>query len=255
MGAALAICAIVVFGPARLGRADQPKSAAIEADTVCKNKFATVIDVGHDGRQFGALSARGRREFEFNLALAQKVKETLVGRGLASTQLVVAEEGFGSLKRRVQVANDANPSLLLSIHHDSVQPTYLVPWVYEGRELRYSDKFSGYSLFVSSRNRYLAQSLRFAILLADQLISRDLAFSSHHAEDIPGERHQLLDSSRGIYGYDNLIILHSTNAPAVLLEAGVIVNRTDELALATEARRTLLAEAIADAVLNYCTGL
>jgi N-acetylmuramoyl-L-alanine amidase len=41
--------------------------------------------------------------------------------------------------------------------------------------------------------------------------------------------------------------------PAVLLEAGSIVNRQEELELATPERRSITSAAIAVAVANFCT--
>jgi hypothetical protein len=49
-------------------------------------------------------------------------------------------------------------------------------------------------------------------------------------------RHELIDAEAGVYRYDHLIVLHSTVMPAVLLEAGSIVNRQEELELATPER-------------------
>jgi hypothetical protein len=40
--------------------------------------------------------------------------------------------------------------------------------------------------------------------------------------------------------------------PAVLLEAGSIINRDEELQMNTEERRSLIAAAVLDAVENFC---
>jgi N-acetylmuramoyl-L-alanine amidase len=66
-------------------------------------------------------------------------------------------------------------------------------------------------------------------------------------------RHQLLDADAGVYRYDQLMVLRETRMPAVLLEAGSIVNRQEELELATPERRLLIAQAAAAAVENLCT--
>jgi hypothetical protein len=49
------------------------------------------------------------------------------------------------------------------------------------------------------------------------------------------------------------MVLRETRMPAVLLEAGSIVNRQEELELATPERRLLIAQAAAAAVENLCT--
>ena len=53
------------------------------------------------------------------------------------------------------------------------------------------------------------------------------------------------DEANGVYYYDNLVVLKYTRLPGVLLEAGVIINRDEERALATPARRALTAAAVA----------
>jgi N-acetylmuramoyl-L-alanine amidase. len=47
-----------------------------------------------------------------------------------------------------------------------------------------------------------------------------------------GSRRRLLvDPEAGVYRYDQLIVLRQTHVPAVLLEAGSIINRNEELLL------------------------
>ena len=55
----------------------------------------------------------------------------------------------------------------------------------------------------------------------------------HHAEKIPGEGRKLMDKDLGLYEFDDLIVLKTAAMPAVLLECGVIVNRSEEASLQT----------------------
>ena len=65
-------------------------------------------------------------------------------------------------------------------------------------------------------------------------------------------RRELLDAVAGVYRYDQLIVLRDTRMPAVLLEAGSIVNRDEELELGTAERRALISAAVAAAVEEFC---
>jgi hypothetical protein len=48
----------------------------------------------------------------------------------------------------------------------------------------------------------------------------------------------------GVYSDDNLIVLTHTKVPAVLLEAGIIVNRAEELLLETPEHRSRIAQVL-----------
>jgi N-acetylmuramoyl-L-alanine amidase len=218
-----------------------------------KSAFPVVIDVGHSAKAPGARSARGRWELEFNRELAFKVAERLKTAGFPASALL-AEGDSRSLVERAARVNRLHPHLLISIHHDSVQPRYLEEWQFNGQTERYCDRYAGWSLFVSMSNSEAKQSLRFARLLAASLLFRDLPFSKHHAEAIRGENKTLIDSSLGVYQYDRLVILRQTNAPAVLLEAAVIANREEERLASSIERQALVADAIAESVEKFCDG-
>ena len=57
--------------------------------------------------------------------------------------------------------------------------------------------------------------------------------SLHHAEPIEGENREVIDRLNGVYRFDDLVVLRSAAMPAVLLEAGIIKHREEELIVAT----------------------
>ena len=75
--------------------------------------------------------------------------------------------------------------------------------------------------------------------------SRGLRPSLHHAEKIAGENRQLLDPDLGIYRYDDLVVLRKADAPAILLEAAVLVHPQDEARAASAAYQRQIADAVA----------
>jgi N-acetylmuramoyl-L-alanine amidase len=66
-------------------------------------------------------------------------------------------------------------------------------------------------------------------------------------------RRTLLDADAGVYRYDTLFVLKNTQMPAVLLEAGSIANRDEELVMASIERQQLISAAAVDAVDSFCT--
>jgi N-acetylmuramoyl-L-alanine amidase len=230
---------------------NQPGAAA--EDTCKRASFRILIDVGHTPEDPGAISAHGNPEYGYNLNLANVAMTQLIDAGFRQTTLLLAKgKGYGQLAQRAEIANRVAPDLLLSIHHDSTRERYIRRWEFAGVERNYSDKFSGHSLFVSLKNRFYKQSVDFAKLLGRELASAGLTFTPQHAEDIPTARLPLVDAELGVYRYDNLVVLKDVRAPAVLFEAGLIINRKDELILSTPERRSLLAKAISSAVADYC---
>ena len=201
------------------------------------------IDVGHFLAEPGASSARGRPEFEFNRELAGAIRDALEADGL-HTALIGADGKMSVLSRRTAAARGAD--FLLSVHHDSVQPQYLAKWQHEGEVWLYSDRYAGFSLFVSRRNPRLKASLACASAIGAGLRAAGFTPSLYHAEPIAGESKPFADHANGVHYYDNLVVLHTATQPAVLLEAGVIVNRSEELKLreATTQRRIAAAVAI-----------
>jgi N-acetylmuramoyl-L-alanine amidase len=93
----------------------------------------------------------------------------------------------------------------------------------------------------------------FGSLLGQELEARGLHYTPHYTLALMGHRRrELVDAQAGVYRYDQLIVLRQTRMPAVLLEAGSIVNRQEELELATPERRTLTSAAVVGAVEKFC---
>jgi N-acetylmuramoyl-L-alanine amidase len=210
--------------------------------------FAVGIDIGHSPERPGAISARGATEFSYNRNLAKIVLENLRLNGFAQSFLIEEHDGHPSLIRRTALARQKKARLFLSIHHDSVQPQFLSRWTYHGRRLPYSDTFHGYSIFYSEKNRCARVSLEFARLLGAELADHGFVPSPHHADKITGENRELVDKQKGIYRFDDLVVLRTAEMPAVLLEAGIIVNRREETLLREPTYQVNLSRAVGRAV-------
>jgi N-acetylmuramoyl-L-alanine amidase len=225
-----------------------------DAISACnKSAFKVAIDAGHNLAAPGAISARGKTEFAFNVHLASMIVSRLTANGFPAT-LLITQGGGGSanLMERAARSNALAPSLFLSIHHDSVQPKYFLQWTFDNRPNHYSDQFKGWSLFVSMKNTKASASLQFARDLGGALLGSGLPYSKHHAEPIKGENKQFLDEWRGVYRYDDLIVLKSSTAPAALLESGIIVNRQEELELESSDRQNAIVSSVTSAVEKFC---
>lgn len=241
---------LAALGPVHLSPAAlQP--AATRCDPA---KFRIVLDVGHTAESEGATSARNVSEFVFNLRLAKRIEEKLKAEGFAQTKLLLTEgKARRSLVKRVAAANNLPADLLLSIHHDSVPDKFLEDWEFEGKKSRFSDRFSGYSVFVSRNNPDFKTSLSFAELIGKEMKAQGLDYAQQYSQAIMG-RHQrpLLNRETGVYRYDELIVLRKTRMAAVLLEAGSIINRDEELKMSSPERRDIISSGVTAAMKEFC---
>ncbi len=193
------------------------------------------IDVGHTAAEPGAMSAGGIPEFDYNLALAARVRAALERAGLRVR--MIGERGdYHELRARTRDARGA--SLFVSIHHDSVKQ----------RLLPEAGRFSGFSLFVSHLNPHPTESLACASAIGARLRAAGFAPSRYHADPEAGEARAFADEANGVHWFDDLAVARSASMPAVLVEAGVIVNPEEERRMADESVRESIARALARGV-------
>jgi N-acetylmuramoyl-L-alanine amidase len=225
------------------------------ADANCpRATFRVVIDVGHTIDVPGALSARGMPEYAFNLQLGKDIKQALNDAGFDKTNLlIVGKAPPMGLVERALIANRIPADLFLSIHHDSVPDNLIHTWQFDGQDQQYNDDYPGYALFISKDNPDYAASLLFGNFLGKALQAHGIQFTPHYTLPIMGNRRrQLLDADAGVYRFDELVVLRMTHMPALLMEAGSIVNRQEELELGTSERRAATSAAVVTAVEQFC---
>jgi N-acetylmuramoyl-L-alanine amidase len=198
------------------------------------------VDVGHGGKDTGAISARGRSEFDFNRDFAVRLADTLRQRRLGVRE-VNFDGNIGSLAARPQAALGSD--FFIAIHHDSIGEQWLLDWQWNGQAQRYTEVKRGYGIFVSAQNPDLATSLRCASTIGAMMRRAGFVPTPWH-----GRKHQPADAENGVWYYDNLVVLYRTTLPAVLFEAGVIKHREEELELLAPERQARMADAVATGI-------
>ncbi|MDR1275795.1 MAG: N-acetylmuramoyl-L-alanine amidase [Candidatus Accumulibacter sp.] len=228
----LSLCGLVAlaFLPLRAVPAPRPEVA---------------VDVGHTVKDYGALSARGFKEFDLNRNLAEKTALALEKLKLRTLR-VNFDGRIARLDERPKQA--ARADFFISIHHDSVQPELLEEWEWKGEKLTYSDKHAGFSLFVSRKSPDLETSLRCASAIGARLRRSGFLPTTHHGDSIAGTPRPYADRANAVHYYDTLVVLYRTTLPAVLFEAGVVKHRAEEAALRDPKRQALMAGEIATGI-------
>jgi N-acetylmuramoyl-L-alanine amidase len=258
-GKAMACRIAISFAVVAMGISPIATHASATCKFKAKKDIIVILDVGHTDKDSGQISARGVKEYDFNMNLARRLLEELVNTGFISTQMIVTS-GSNTHESRLQRskrANDLGADLFISVHHDGVKNETLMPWQYNGKTHWFLDKFEGFSLWVSQKNNKYEESLSFAKTLADQLMASGLKFTTHHDELTNTAKYgriaPLVDRERGIYdASDHIAVLYESHMPAVLVEAGMIVNRAEEQALSSATGRAIVARAVGTAVERFC---
>ena len=247
------IVPLAVFKPAWPDEIQQVRRES-QPSKCDRSQFRVVLDVGHTADALGAISARNVPEYFFNYRLAAQIERSLIEDGFDKTVLLVTHgPARPSLFDRVARANGLSANLLVSIHHDSVPDQLLESWDFEDKESHFSDRFSGHSIFASYENPHLNGSLLFGRLLGKELKDRGLQYARQYTQPIMGRyRHKLVDPDVGVYRYDQLVVLRGTRMPAVLFEAGSIINRKEELQMNSAERLDLISASLTTAVEMFC---
>ncbi|MBQ7585220.1 MAG: N-acetylmuramoyl-L-alanine amidase [Desulfovibrionaceae bacterium] len=196
-----------------------------------------ILDPGHSPKRPGTASCSGGLEYRYNEILTETIVNYLRKQRIP-VEVTKAKGGEISLQDRAKKAQGKR--LFLSIHHDSAQEQFIQK--INGHPC--SNKARGYSLFVSGKNPYFERSLMYAKVLGQMLVERGLTPSTHHGEPIKGENRLCLDPKLGIYQFDDLIVLKQSKAPALLLEAAVIINPEDDELARSFNYQLIIAEAI-----------
>lgn len=198
------------------------------------NAQTIAVDVGHNLKASGTVSAYGETEFSYNKALSE-----FVGSALKNSGYTVAVQGFEGdlfdLQKRAMLAGRSD--FLISLHHDAIQ----------SQDLRngYNDEVRGFGVFVSTKNPEYQKSLKCATNIADYLMKAGFTPNYYHNRDIEGERKELLVPRMPVYRYDNLVVLKASKVPSVLIEAGVLTNRAESQWIKTPEVRLAFAASVA----------
>ena len=242
---------LLLAAAASIGVPSPLSLAATAPSAICGDPASITLDIGHTPARPGAISARGQTEYAFNRALAHELADALQVR---SIRVRILNEGGNelSLADRARQLSAIERGIVLSLHHDSVQPIYLEREVVEGKVTQFTRHAKGYSLFVSGRSPSFETSKVLARAVGSELRKAGFVPSLHHAEPIKGEGRPVLDSRLGLFRYDGLAVLKSARVPAILFEAGVIANPEDEVELENAARKAQMVAALVGGIASFC---
>jgi N-acetylmuramoyl-L-alanine amidase len=188
-----------------------------------------VVDPGHGGIDGGAVSKSGILEKEITLLISEQLRDYLQEAGalvlmtreddhdLANADTrKVRQRKNEDLKRRVDIINDSDSDLYVSIHLNAIP----------------SPRWSGAQTFY---NRTISENEELARFVQDE-VRRNLENTNRQAKPI-----------------HNVYLVKHAQIPGVLIEAGFLSNPTEAELLQTEKYQQKVAASIYQGILRYYT--
>lgn len=177
-----------------------------------------MIDAGHGVDTPGKRSVDGMKEYEFNSAVANKLKELLLLFEGVSVLFSHSDSRDIPLHTRTSRANSANVGLFVSIHANA-----------HGNGKKWTSA-EGIETFI-----YQTKPKEAAELAAQ--VQKELIQTTKRKD-------------RGVKAAD-FYVLEKTKMTAILCECGFMTNKEEAALLRSDAYRTLCAKAIANGIASY----
>ncbi len=191
-------------------------------------KFCVVIDAGHGGNDPGKVGVNNALEKDINLQIAYQLKTFLEMDDVKVIMTRTGENGLydenasnkkvQDMKRRLEIIEEAEPDLVVSIHQNSYQEEYV-----KGAQVFY------YS--TGEKSRALAEIIQEQLRILDA------------------------ENKRSAKGNDSYYLLKKTARPIVIVECGFLSNRSEAEMLITPLYQERVAFQIHMGIMKYLNAL
>ncbi|MFA6216982.1 MAG: N-acetylmuramoyl-L-alanine amidase [Candidatus Omnitrophota bacterium] len=214
-----------------------------------------IIDAGHGGKDPGAIGKTGLKEKDVNLDIAKRLA-SMLEKDRVTVVLTRSVDRFISLARRVDIANESNADLFVSIHSNANRVHSM-----SGFEVYYVSPSVGDSerALQSAKNAIPQLGLGnvSALSLEIKAVLWDMVYTAHRAESIELSRSICKTINRNldveILGVKDAryAVLKGARMPAILIEVGFVSNSKEERYLKNYYYRQKIAESIREGLVNY----
>ena len=190
--------------------------------------MTVVVDAGHGGWDPGAVSAKGLQEKAVTLDIAQRLQTNLTQKGI-HVIMTRSTDQYVSLPERVQIANQAEADLFVSIHANEYRRSSVA-----GSLILYYDRLNPSSAYPASLEMgALTPASR---ILADSVLT-------HLTSQVGSVNRGLVPSSA--------YVVRMGKTPSILVETGFLSNPGEAGLLATAQYREQDAQGIASGIVAY----
>ncbi len=220
----------------------QPTASTPTTAVRLKGGYVVVIDPGHQAKANyaqepvgpGSASTKakvssgtrsintGAPESQLVLAVSLKLRDSLEAHGITVIMVRTTEDVDISNVQRAQLANNAGADLFVRIHADGAADSSI-----HGILMLYPATINGWTDDIA------AESKRAAKLALEELVAATGA------------------SSRGLSARSDLSGFNWSDVPVILPEIGLMTNRAEDKALATDAYQDRIVQGLTNAILKY----
>lgn len=226
-----------------------------------KRDIIVVVDPGHGGKDPGAVGARGEREKDVVLSIAQLLAKRLKREKGFDVKLVRNDDFFVPLRKRVEIARKHKADMFISVHADAAPRLTAsgasVFALSEGGATSATARFmaqreNGVDLLgASSLLNLKDKDPMLAGVILDMSMNATIAASLQLGSTV-------LDSLSGITSLHQkrveqagFAVLKSPDVPSILVETGFISNSRDSQRLVTARHQQAIADGLFQGLQRY----
>ena len=226
-----------------------------------KRDIIVVVDPGHGGKDPGAVGAKGEREKDVVLSIAQLLAKRLKREKGFDVKLVRNDDFFVPLRKRVEIARQHNDDLFISVHADAApRLTASGASVYclsEGGATSATARFmaqreNGADLLGATRLLNLKdKDPMLAGVILDMSMNATIAASLQLGSTVLGSLAGITTLHQKRVEQAGFAVLKSPDVPSILVETGFISNARDSQRLVTARHQQAVADGLFEGLQRY----
>lgn len=216
-----------------------------------------VIDPGHGGRDPGTIGSAGVYEKNITLAVARELKRQLERTGRYKAVLTRNRDVALGLRKRIEIARNAEADLFLSLHADSIKNRRIRGLSVYTLSEKASDREAALLAEKENKADVIAgvdlegEAPEVANILIDLAQRESMNQSAYFASGMVRELKRHVKLLRNTHRFAGFVVLKAPDIPSVLVELGFLSNKADQRALRSGKYRGKIATGITRAIDRY----
>jgi N-acetylmuramoyl-L-alanine amidase len=225
-----------------------------------RRDIIVVVDPGHGGKDPGAVGAKGEREKDVVLSIAQLLAKRLKKEKGFDVKLVRNDDFFVPLRKRVEIARQHKADMFISVHADAAPRLSAsgasVYCLSEGGATSATARFmaqreNGADLLGASLLNLKDKDPMLAGVILDMSMNATIAASLQLGGAVLGSLAGITTLHQKRVEQAGFAVLKSPDVPSILVETGFISNARDSQRLVTARHQQAVANGLFDGLQRY----